>query len=203
MRVLGASGVSESQTMNWNIAPITDLCIYGTLCFQMSSFHFETNYFTLFDIEEKNCLTLTRFLEKMWWMGECQKIFNEPQNLKRHLFIRQKMQNIIVWPTGYQTCLGFFPPPPHSPFLAYTICFNRVFRKKHNDNANDDYNMMKDKLEVGRVCCHILTGAIVKYVKRAARSDDDDDDSAKTVIILLLKGKPSFVKKKIFCEITS
>ena len=62
-----------------------------------------------------------------------------------------------------------------------------MFRKKHNDNANDDYNMMKDKLEVGRVCCHILTGAIVKYVKRAARSDDDDDDnSAKTVIILLL-----------------
>ena len=63
--------------------------------------------------------------------------------------------------------------------------------------------MMRDKLEVGQVCCHILPGAIVKYVKRAARSDDDDDDSAKTVIILLLKGKPSFVTKKIFCEITS
>ena len=46
--------------------------------------------------------------------------------------------------------------------------------------------MMRDKLEVGQVCCHILPGAIVKYVKRAARSDDDDDDSAKTVIILLL-----------------
>ena len=47
--------------------------------------------------------------------------------------------------------------------------------------------MMRDKLEVGQVCCQdVLTGAIVKYVKRAARSDDDDDDSAKTVIILLL-----------------
>ena len=60
--------------------------------------------------------------------------------------------------------------------------------------------MMRDKLEVGQVCCHILPGAIVKYVKRAARSDDDDDDSAKTVIILLLKGKPSFVKKRFFVK---
>ena len=111
MRVLGASGVSESQTMNWNIAPITDLCIYGTLCFQMSSFHFETNYFTL-TLKKKNVWHWHGFLKKC---GECQKIFNEPQNLKRHLFIRQKMHNIIVRPTRLPTLLRLFSSSSSSP----------------------------------------------------------------------------------------
>ena len=67
------------------------------------------------DIEEKKRLTLTWFLEKMWWMGECQKIFNEPQNLKRHLFILQKMHNIIVRPTRLPTLLRLFSSSSSSP----------------------------------------------------------------------------------------